>query len=335
MRAAALIVLVALLALLPGGPADAQKRPDMKKSPDMFKKAPDGQARPDFADMIKTVNPSDTDPDIDAFTGPGLEHTATFDRNAEPKGQLVVYLPGTNGSGKSGSFFCTHAARMGFHSISLTYPSSVSISTLRISDDPDAFRKARENILFGKESYKTFETSPANSIQNRLLKLLRHLDVTYPGRKWGDYINRADQIAWRKVIVSGQSQGGGHAALLATKYRVARAVMFASVKDNSIRLRKPAAWLGDKKATSIDRFFCFNHTQDDKNGCTYQEQLDNYAAMGLSPKYEVVDVDNAAPPYGNTRLLTSTRATPSPHGAVSADIAYRDVWRYMLTTPVE
>jgi hypothetical protein len=122
---------------------------------------------------------------------------------------------------------------------------------------------------------------------------------------------------------------------MATRHKVARVLMFGGPKDYSRKLDRPGAWLSDEKATPLDRFFCFNHTGDGKNGCTYPQQLENYKAMKLAPRYRVVDVDAEKAPFRHTRLLTSTRKVENPHTGPVSLKEYRDVWVYLLNEPVE
>jgi dienelactone hydrolase len=284
---------------------------------------------------VRLVNPSDTDARIDTFTGAGQEHVVYFNDDVAPKSQLVVFLPGTGASGHGGANLCRCAAAEGFHVVALTYPSAVPLSVYRTSEDPDAFAKARLNIITGRGPYREFRTTEPNSIENRLTKLIRHLAAVAPGQQWDQYVTAEGVLAWDKVGLTGQSQGAGHAALMATRRKVARVVLFGGPKDHSLRLDKPAAWLAEAKATPLNRFFCFNHSEDGKNGCTYAQQLENYRAMELRPRYEIVNVDQTEPPYQRSRLLTSTRAVGNPHTAPVNDAVYQKVWVYLLTESVE
>src|SRR2546425_9573289 len=54
--------------------------------------------------------------------------------------------------------------------------------------------------------------SVANSIDNRLTKLLQYLTLQYPDEGWDRFLLR-DKPKWSQIAVSGHSQGGGNAAM--------------------------------------------------------------------------------------------------------------------------
>jgi dienelactone hydrolase len=284
---------------------------------------------------IREVNPSDTDEKIDTFTGAGKEHVVYLKKEVKSRGQLVVFLPGTGGNGHGAPKFCIRAAEEGYHVIALTYPSDTAMTVFRNSSDSNAFRKARENIINGKQPYMEFKTTEPNSIENRLTKLVEYLVKTAPTERWNQFQNKKEGLIWSKLVLTGQSQGAGHAGLMATQRKVARVIMFGGPKDHSLKIGKSAAWLSEEKATPLNRFFCFNHAEDGMNGCTYPQQLANYQAMKLAPEYKVVDVDKTSPPYQHSRLLTSTRTVENPHGSVIGSVQNQAAWTYLLTEPVE
>lgn len=285
--------------------------------------------------IMRHVLPSDTDKAIDKWSDDGWMHYAYVDPSVPSRHQLLVFLAGTGGRGKGHMAFNKAAAQAGYHVVSPAYPSEVSISTFNRSEDPDVFIKARDNIIYGKVPFPGLEVNEPNAILNRLVKLLQYLSANYPQENWNQFITADGSLEWNKIVLAGQSQGGGHAALMAMQHPVERVLMFGSPKDFSRYFNKPAKWYSDPSATSLDRFFSFVHTDDDKNGCTYPEQIENYRAMKLIPTYKVINVDETMPPYEHSRLFTSTRPQINPHGAPLLDPSYRDVWKYMLTEPVQ
>jgi len=284
--------------------------------------------------LIHAVLPAATDSRITSFSGDGYEHASYFNSTVQARGQLVVFIPGTGGKGGDAALgFCTLAASKGFHVVTLSYPSNVSMSVFHDSSDPDAFLKARNNIIHGKPPFQRLNTGVPNSIQSRLHLLLRYLAANFPGEQWAQFLAPNGVIEWSRLILSGQSQGGGHAALMAKQHQVAKVLMFGSPKDFNIHFNQPARWFADPSATPLERFFSFVHSQDEGHGCTYAQQLENYRALGLMPKYAVVNVDETAAPYGHNRLLTTKRAAKNPHGAPIGDAFYRPVWEYLLEEP--
>ncbi|HTU23156.1 MAG TPA: hypothetical protein VMG10_34290 [Gemmataceae bacterium] len=285
--------------------------------------------------FVREVAPSATDSHIDRFSGDGWEHSVYFHRLAAKKHQLVVFLPGTGGKGHGARAFCALAANAGFHVLCIAYPSTISMSVFRDSSDPDAFLKARENVIYGKAPFKKLRVNEANSIHNRVVKLLRYLAAKHPKENWGQYLGEKGSLQWGKLVLAGQSQGGGHAALLGMQHEAARVLMFGSPKDFNTHFRQPAKWYSGESATPRNRFFSFVHSADEGHGCTYVQQLDNYRAMKLLPRYKVIDVDKTRPPYRHSRLLTSNRPDENPHTLVINNKVYADVWKYLLEEPTK
>lgn len=286
--------------------------------------------------VVRQVLPSNTAGAIDTFSGADFQHWVWYSPTAIDRHQLLVFLPGTGGKGKGSGKFNKAAANCGYHVVSLAYPDAISISKFRNSDDPSAFSKARMNVIAGAAPYGRLQVNRANSIENRLIALLRYLAKQYPREHWEQFLDAHQNPTWDKLVLAGQSQGGGHACFIAIKmHKVARVLMFGAPKDYNLHFDKPGQWLSQESVTPINRFFCFNHSDDSHNGCTYQQQVRNYRALGLLPTYKVFNVDVAAPPFEHTRLLTSTVQQDEPHGAPVHDPRYKPVWMYMLLEPVE
>jgi len=285
--------------------------------------------------VVRDVVPSTTDSRINQFSGDGWAHRVYRNSSVADKNLLVVFLPGTGGKGDNAKAFCRLAADRGFHLVSLAYPSTISMSVFHKSTDPDAFLKARENIIYGKVPFGKLGVNEPNSIHNRLLKVVRHLAATHPKENWDQFLDRNGSLEWRKLVLSGGSQGGGHAALLGMQHEVARVLMFGSPKDYNIHFQEPARWFSSPSATPLNRFFSFVHSHDEGHGCTYPQQLENYRAMKLLPRYQVINVDKAPAPFGHSRLLTSTRPQESPHTSVIKDTEYENVWTYLLGEAIE
>ena len=260
--------------------------------------------------------------------------------------QLLLFLTGTGGTASGAKAFCELAADLGYHVINLMYPDTIPATICAGDPDPKAFEDFRMTIIQGgKSKHLTVET--ADSIENRLVKLLVHLKPLRPREDWGQFLNKNGSIKWETIAVSGQSQGGGHAALIAIKHRVARVICTGAPKDYSKRLDAPAAWYGDDSATPIGRFFVFNHQQDPK-GCTPEQLFKNLTALKLDAFGGPVDAATEKSPYHYTRILTTSYPSVTVTGVESngAKIAHtsviedanaarwNQVWTYMLTEKV-
>ena len=287
------------------------------------------------------ITPSTTDKAIDSFD---LPHHVYINRKVKPRKQLVVFLPGTGGDGRGGRLISQTAADLGYHAVSLSYPSSVPAAICQRETDIDCFEKFRMEIITGEDRSGLISVNRANSIESRLLKLVLYLKGKAPADGWENFIDAKGELRWENLVLTGQSQGGGHAPLMAKFNKVARVIMYSSPKDYDVQRGRPAAWYASGK-TPIDRFFSFNHMQD-KQGCDYKQQLEILRTLGSYKFGEPVNVDTARPSYNNSRILvtnhpgttvTSAEAhtmimgdSRTPRGADGA-LLFKPVWIYMLT----
>lgn len=296
--------------------------------------------------VVTSVIPSATDPKIDTFDSP---HTLYRNAAVKSRHELLVFLPGTNGKTRGTKLFCTIAAAQGYHVISLMYPDDISATVCRNDVDRDAFTKFRLEVIEGGNQSPHIVVDRSNSIENRLVKLLLYQKANHPEEEWGQFLTAAeketDKPFWEKIAFAGQSQGGGHAALIARRHKVARVLLFSSPKDWSRRYDKPASWYKPSQ-TPVSRYFAFVHEQD-KQGCSYVQQLGILKVMEMTTLGEPVSVDKVKPPYANSRILTtnfpgkpvtSTVAHTSevsdgntPENAAGEPL-FKPVWLYMLTS---
>ena len=306
---------------------------------------------------IFRVSPSKTDPAITSYDEPhwiyvnrdivvSQQHGLPQDRR-----QLLVFLNGTGGTAAGAEAFLNLAANLGYHVISLMYPDDVPASACGYDRDPTSFERFRMAIIQGgrasiKGDRQLFDVSQTDSIENRLSRLLVFLAQKRPRERWAQFLNDDGTIRWESIAVSGQSQGGGHAALIGIKHRLARVLCFGAPKDYSRRYNAPAAWYGDPSATPKSLFFAFNHVQDPK-GCTPQELYRNLQALQLDSFGPWVDVTKVEAPFNHARILYTSwpqlviegedsDAAKIAHGtALKSHNAERwtPVWTYMLTEP--
>jgi len=266
------------------------------------------------------VLPWQTDAEIDGWLEP---HVIKIDRGIPARDLLFVHLPGSYDVPTNSMLILGHAADLGIPAIGLRYPNGWTISSMcRWSFDRACFEDVRLEILTGSDTSPEVAVDPANSITNRLLTLIELLDDRFPEDDWSRFLNRNGEIDWSKVIISGHSQGAGHAAMIGHLHSVARVAMFAGAGDYSALFGQPAPWLAEPGATPADRFFGFGHTADTLMPSGHLIEL--WTELGLAANGRTVNVDREPPPFGESHMLL-TSAVPDGsgpflnHGSVVVD----------------
>ncbi len=186
-----------------------------------------------------------------------------------PKGKplnddLVVLLPGTGGKPAQYSLLISTLANGGLRVIGLMYDNKpTEDKACDKTGDVECHRAFREERFAGDAPAATVQNTPAEGIDHRLVMLLKYLDKQHPKDGWARYLD-GDQPMWKKIIITGHSQGSGHAAYIAKHYEVARAVLFSGPYDG-VNLRtdpKLAKWLTDETKTPMDRWYAEYHEKD-------------------------------------------------------------------------
>ena len=178
--------------------------------------------------------------------------------------ELVVLLPGSGGKPSGYPLLISTLADSGFRVIGLMYDNRpTEDKACDKSGDLECHRAFREERFAGDAPQATVKNTPEEGIEHRLVMLLKYMDKEHPKDGWGQYMD-GDKPAWKKIIITGHSQGSGHAAYIAKHYEVARAVLFSGPYDG-IDLRtapKLAKWLSDESKTPMDRWYAEHHEQD-------------------------------------------------------------------------
>lgn len=291
--------------------------------------------RDGFAEFI---NPTNTDPEIDVINE--NFHYAIFNELENERGELLIFLGGTMSRTSGTAVFSEFAANRGFHVINLAYPNLTPILVCRDESDTDCALKFRKEIFEGFEESDYVNVDPANSIKNRIQKLLMHLAGIDPQGKWEQYVS-SGQIVWSKILVGGHSQGAGHAAFIANQLSIKRSLMFAGPNDWSDFHQESANWLSSNVQTALDKQYAFLHLRDEVSDFKIQEQ----SLMALGFEF-VFDSDNSMPPFEMNNALFTDKE-PDNHGGFGAPFhgsvvndgftpfengqpVHSDVWEYML-----
>jgi hypothetical protein len=293
---------------------------------------------------VNIIQPELTDPNINTYLHP---HIAYRNLEVPGKDKLFVFLPGTEAKPSGVKQLLKVVADTGTSIIGLSYPNEPSVRDL-CRNDSECYGKVREEVIYGADTSPLVNINRANSIMNRLIKLLQYLDRQSPEEGWGEFLMEGNQVNWAKIIIAGHSQGGGHAAFIAKNHLVSRVVTLAAPFDSPNEPEdphiKPASWLLEPHVTPGNRYYGFGHVED-------------FALTVLVPIWrtlqypgEPVNVDKTNPPYNNSHQLY-TALEPSAvknvrigiqkeaHMMIVSDIAtpldkngepvFAPVWRYM------
>jgi dienelactone hydrolase len=260
-------------------------------------------------------------------------------------GNLFLLFPGTQGQPRDYRKLCDQAADLGFHAICLRYPNDVAINELA-GGDLSLHRDLRLDHWDGGHRTGKVALAKADTIAQRLDKLLGHLQTMEPQKGWEQY-RTGETIDWTRVTVAGHSLGGGYAALVAQREPVARLLALAwSDWDRS--QGNLAHWIAESDwATPPERRFFLFHERDEMVPVAVAQRT--ASVLGFGPQR--VRVESEEPPYQRARVLWTdldpSRQYPTAapcHNSVALDVempyfwdntpALADAWTWMLTGSV-
>jgi len=287
--------------------------------------------------VLHVVAPRVTDPAIDRALD---DHYVWLDPAARTNHKLLVFMPATGNRPALYQLVQQEAARLGYHVIGLMYPNSVLLAAAcPLTPDPDAcFEDARLEILDGIDRSPVVDVNEPNSIDNRLTKLLEYLAAHYPEEGWSRFLAHGAP-KWSQIAVSGHSQGGGEAVMLAKFRVVARVVLFSSVPDKG-HTTLAIPWIATHVTTPA-RYWGLAHDRDP----AFPPIHANWESLGMATFGADVAPETSEPPYDFTHMLV-TNLVPTggfdfSHGSTVVDNrtpreadgtpVLRDAWRYLLT----
>jgi len=173
----------------------------------------------------------------------------------------------------------------------------------------------------------------------RALQLVKWLAKENPEGKWEQFLTAdGSGLRWEKVILSGISHGSTTAARFAMHQKVDRVVMFSGPRDNT------ETWQGGVSATPSNRFFGFSHVLD--GGWVANHYCRSWQLLRMHNHGPIMNVDDAKPPYGNSRRLITNMDVKNNSGRAHTIVVpggkdtmgqwvYDEVFRYLFTHPVD
>ena len=226
---------------------------------------------------------------------------------------LVVFLPGTAYTPSRESVFLERSRSFGFHTLGLAYVNYNSVQSL-CGGDSACYGSTRREIVYGQDLSKKVSVSPASSVVGRLKANLKANPALAEFR-----LNAEGEPNWAKIVVSGHSQGAGHAAILGLDKKVARVALMGGPND---RLKKGVpAWIQRPPATGtpVGAWFGLAHADDNSYG-TQRKAWDAFGLPGANRRI----VDYAADD-GHLSLCVDAWLEPS-----TSKPALVEPWRVLL-----
>lgn len=281
----------------------------------------------DTQNVSLLVAPSQTDV---KFSSTQKEHYVV--RNPQTHlNKLLLFIGGSFSTPKNYNIICDYGATIGLDVISLSYPNNVPAATLGSSSESFVFDDYRDEICFGNPVSNAVDVDTLNSIESRAIKLLAYLHQEYPDQNWNQYLTDSNTMQWDKIIVSGHSQGSGHACYLGKKKVVDRVVMFSGPNDYSTFYDEPANWISEIGSTSLDKQFSLLHTQDQV--VDFSNQVEVLRSLGLLSSTEMpILADSLTTPYANSNTLSLNISAISNHNApIGNNSILPEIWKYFFT----
>jgi predicted esterase len=268
--------------------------------------------------VVYVVKPSDTDPEIRHFDEP---HYVVLKRSTSAQAQLVVFMPGTGGRPANTMQLLTVIANQGYRVIALEYndfPAVIEVCPRNPS--PDCSGNFRRKRIFGDSIPSIVDNTRAESILNRLVKLLEYLDRQHLEEGWRNYLATDGAPEWSRIVVSGLSQGAGMAAYIAKRQSVARVVLFSSPWDYSASSHRLAPWLIEPSATPPERWFAEYHRRERTAALIAQA----YAVLQI-PANNIQVFDRDLP-----LEVGRSRGDNPFHASTTRVLAYAPQWRLLF-----
>jgi hypothetical protein len=272
-------------------------------------------AEPNGSLVLWQVKPSAASNCVDIADEP---HQIYLDSSKAKKGLLAIFLPGTGGTPSQFPAFLQRGAARGYHMIGLNYVNPRSISDICDDGDGDALCTglAREEVLTGNDASLLMSISKDNSIEARLVALLKYLVVHRPADGWEQYLNAQGGVNWSKVSISGNSQGAGHAGYIGKVRNVYRVGMYAGPSDWVKKTNQAPAWFSQTSLTPPTSYYGYIHVPDalaNRSGNPNQVATVWGASalfnMGGALTNTAGSPGTQNPPFGASQRLTTSACT--------------------------
>ena len=304
-------------------------------------------AKASHEEPLYSIPPEETDPAIGAGRG---NHLVWLPADPSRRnGKLLVFMPGggANNFPQDWKELGTEGARLGYHTVLLAYKNDVRIADPAACGNaeepplskPNCAINARQEILDGSNSSEYVIVDRANSIENRLIKLLQYLARDDDDQGWRRFVDTSGAEPapnWPEITVGGQSLGAGQAVLIAMQQPVHRVGVFAGFADAK------HGWVELQKTPS-ERFFALVHRRDNFFARTCYASLalqlvSSCPMPGFADRNDTANpllVEHRSPPYDGAHVLVTNLEPAKLTDAIDPyhTSTARDQWTPRVSLP--
>ncbi|MCS7468213.1 hypothetical protein NZK35_16295 [Stieleria sp. ICT_E10.1] len=274
----------------------------------------------------------------DAKGRPADVQHASVDTNVPAKGKLVIWLMGNN------TALFDRLNSYGLHVIRPHYANRwFSICCRETPVGEHCRGNIRLEAATGEDFSDEVDIPKPDGMMERSLQFVRWLSEKHPEGNWGQFLTEdRSQLRWEDVIMSGSSHGSTTAARFAKHVKVSRVVALCGPRDQH------QVWQALPSATPENCYFGFSHVLD--GGWTGDHYCRSWELLGMHKFGPIVNVDQASPPYSNTRRLITDFDVGGDAGRAHSSVQpgsrahknpsdgsfmHEPVWRYLYTHPVD
>ena len=255
-----------------------------------------------------------------------LQH-AVVDTSVPARGRLVIWLMSHNKE------LAGNLSSLGLHYIQPHYANRWFSTVPRETHDKgECLGNIRLEAATGEDHSLLVDIPKPDGLAARSVELVKWLVKNNPEGKWGQFLAKGgNDLLWEKVVLSGISHGSTTAARFAKHKKVARVVAFSGPRDQL------ESWQALPSATPANRYFGFTHILD--SGWTGKHYCRSWQMLGLAQFGPIINVEEACPPYGNSRRLVTNfdvgGSAKKAHSIVVRGERWKEIWSYLYTHPVD
>lgn len=262
-----------------------------------------------------TLDPSSLDEHTESvptgFDGTGAAGMHWFCRpeaRARWNGRVVLHLIGTWSDPASDHLFPEHACALGFAAIVPMYENR-DPAREACGEDGDCYEAHRREVVDGVDGAPApVDVDVPNSVRGRVATLLARL--AEDDDLWATIRDQIAERDWSNVVLSGHSQGSGHALYLAREEAAERLVLLAGPSDrlgDGTEHDAPVPWIDGLRTTPLRtaRASVFSYIHEDDTVQIVDQVLDNWDAIGVADTTCTYEVSGGYPPSCRRILIPS------------------------------